>query len=149
MQEKRLQNLITVSTTTESPPVIEVDPLLLERLEVDRQFQAVGYFVGRINDEVIDNVNTLLQRLAQVFEFPSYFGFNWNALKDCLADMSWRPAQGYILIFPHPEGLGKQDLQDLFDIARAVSSLWLPDGIPFKLLVPEGTLQRTVAFGSS
>ena len=37
--------------------------------------------------------------MAHALDFPSYFGMNWDALSDCLTDMSWRPAAGYALLF--------------------------------------------------
>ncbi|MGJ4748471.1 barstar family protein, partial [Leptospira sp. SA-E8] len=31
----------------------------------------------------------LLQALYQLLWLPGYFGFNWDALHDCLTDFSW------------------------------------------------------------
>src|ERR1700733_5353528 len=31
----------------------------------------------------------LLKQLAIVLELPDYFGFNWDALNDCLCDLHW------------------------------------------------------------
>ncbi|WP_179816449.1 barstar family protein [Allostreptomyces psammosilenae] len=30
--------------------------------------------------------------------FPSYFGRNWDALRDCLRDLSWIPARHYLVV---------------------------------------------------
>ena len=40
----------------------------------------------------------LLGAIALAFDFPGYFGGNWDALLDCLSDMSWAPAKGYVLV---------------------------------------------------
>jgi hypothetical protein len=29
---------------------------------------------------------------------PDYFGNNWDALEECLHDLTWAPASGYVLI---------------------------------------------------
>jgi hypothetical protein len=36
-------------------------------------------------------------------EFPDYFGHNWDALEECLADLDWLPAKGYVLLFTDAE----------------------------------------------
>ncbi|MFB9069648.1 barstar family protein [Pseudofulvimonas gallinarii] len=40
----------------------------------------------------------LFARMAAVFRFPEWFGDNWDALADCLADLSWWLARGYVLV---------------------------------------------------
>lgn len=43
----------------------------------------------------------LLQRLAVSLSLPASFGHNWDALADCVRDMSWLPAWGYVLLLSH------------------------------------------------
>ena len=40
----------------------------------------------------------LLASLSAALQFPPHFGMNWDALNDCLTDLSWRPATGYVLL---------------------------------------------------
>lgn len=40
----------------------------------------------------------LLTRIAREMEFPAWFGENFDALNDCLRDLDWHPAPGYVLI---------------------------------------------------
>ena len=40
----------------------------------------------------------LLTECARTLGFPDYFGHNWDALEECLADLEWLPAKGYILL---------------------------------------------------
>ena len=39
----------------------------------------------------------LLARIARTLRFPDWFGHNWDALADCLCDLSWLPADAYRL----------------------------------------------------
>lgn len=41
--------------------------------------------------------NELLDAFATALDFPSYFGRNWDALNDCLTDLSWLDARGWQL----------------------------------------------------
>jgi hypothetical protein len=40
----------------------------------------------------------LFDELAAALQFPYYFGENWDALNECVADLSWLPAEGYLLV---------------------------------------------------
>lgn len=40
----------------------------------------------------------LFDEVAAAFQFPDYFGENWNALDECLSDLSWIRAAGYVLL---------------------------------------------------
>jgi|SRR5207247_996686 len=37
----------------------------------------------------IDSKDALLSFLATSLSFPGYFGMNWDALDECLSDLSW------------------------------------------------------------
>jgi hypothetical protein len=39
----------------------------------------------------------LLAAFARAFAFPATFGGNWDALADCLQDLSWRTGPGWIV----------------------------------------------------
>lgn len=51
----------------------------------------------------------LLQRFADGFAFPPGTGRNWDALSDALADLSWLPAEGYVLGLASPGALRDAD----------------------------------------
>lgn len=40
----------------------------------------------------------LLAALQQVLELPDYFGANWDALEECLRDLSWLSAHRVVLL---------------------------------------------------
>jgi len=62
-----------------------------------------------LGGERIRDKKGLLTAVATAFEFPSYFGHNWDALLDCLSDFHWLPAKGYVCIMLHADQLKSAD----------------------------------------
>ncbi|AJC59785.1 MULTISPECIES: barstar family protein [Streptomyces] len=55
-------------------------------------------------DGVADKAG-FLDRCAAALDFPAYFGHNWDALADCLTDLSWcPPARGRLLVVTDWQG---------------------------------------------
>lgn len=48
--------------------------------------------LGSVKDKA-----ALLKAFAAAFAFPATFGGNWDALADCLQDLSWRRDRGCVL----------------------------------------------------
>lgn len=67
----------------------------------------------------------LLRTLADELQFPAYFGNNWDALEECLRDLSWLPA-GNIEIHHRdiPLPPGSQDRRTYLQILHAISTFW-------------------------
>ena len=54
--------------------------------------------VARIDGVSARTPASFFTRLAEALSFPSYFGNNWEATKDCLTDLNWLPAVLYVLV---------------------------------------------------
>ena len=50
-----------------------------------------------------DNKADFLARVAVALHFPDWFGHNWDALADCLTDLSWLPAGGYVVLLENAD----------------------------------------------
>jgi len=48
-------------------------------------------------DETLRSKSELFACLARGLSFPDYFGSNWDALVDCLSDLSWWPGEQVII----------------------------------------------------
>ena len=57
-----------------------------------------GYKLKVIKGAKCQTTAGLLSEFARALNFPDYFGHNWDALEECLADLEWLPAKGYILL---------------------------------------------------
>lgn len=58
-----------------------------------------GWRCFHLDGAAIRDKASFLDACATAMQFPSYFGRNWDALDDCLNDLSWAPAAGYILLY--------------------------------------------------
>jgi hypothetical protein len=47
----------------------------------------------------------LFHEFARAADFPRYFGFNWPAFDECLADLEWLPAEAYVVTVRNPDQL--------------------------------------------
>jgi hypothetical protein len=71
----------------------------------------------------------LLKNIAVALEFPDWFGGNWDALEDCLSDLSWHKAGGHVLLFDGVKP--NDDLGVLIDVLRSSAEFWAGRGKPF------------------
>lgn len=82
--------------TTPAAPWVHL--LVIDDPGPNRSFDAPDDFrVGILDGRRCPTKAALLEELARVFEFPPHFGRNWDALEDCLTDLTWRPGAGYWL----------------------------------------------------
>ena len=63
----------------------------------------------------------LLHRLAVSLQLPASFGHNWDALEECLADLEWLPAKGYVLCFTNPESILPDDEEEFATFLEVLS----------------------------
>lgn len=57
-----------------------------------------GFALKVIKGAKCQTTDGLLRECARALDFPDYFGHNWDALEECLADLEWLPAKGYVLL---------------------------------------------------
>jgi RNAse (barnase) inhibitor barstar len=80
----------------------------------------------------------LLNHVATALRFPDYFGGNWDALEECLADMEWVDAPGYLIYYEHIDALAEahpDQLQTFVEICRDAVASWKADGTPMVVLL--------------
>lgn len=97
------------------------------------QAAALGYATTVIDMAGSNNKADALGRIADALVFPDWFGHNWDALGDCLTDMSWTPAPGYLIVFEHLDDLHESaaaDFATLLDVLRDAASSQAVCGVP-------------------
>lgn len=95
-----------------------------------------AYF--HIEGKLIARKEQLLNHVATALRFPDYFGGNWDALEECLTDMEWVDAPGYLIHYDHIDALANEhpdQLQTFVEICRDAVASWKEDGTPMVVLL--------------
>ena len=86
-----------------------------------------GFTLRTIHGTHCRTSSALFQEFAQALEFPDYFGHNWDALEECLADLEWLPAKGYVLLITDADAVIPQDEEEyetLLEILDDAGEAW-------------------------
>lgn len=101
------------------------EPVVLEVAgEAGLQVMAVTLAAARDKE-------SLMKTLAEALGFPKWFGANWDALEDCLSDLSWREAPGWVLVLHDADALPGDELGVLLEVLRSAAQFWAGRGRPF------------------
>jgi hypothetical protein len=106
----------------------------------------------------------MYHEFAAVLQFPYYFGGNWGAFDECLADLSWLPATAYVITVLDCAELLRDEpdeqIEQLFSVLETISGEWSKPvstgqawdrpGVPFHVLFQHtledaGRLQKRIA----
>ncbi len=110
---------------------LSIDPLRRAAAAAKLAWLAVD--LERVSDKA-----GFLAICAQALDFPDTFGANWDALADCLQDLSWRRAAGYVLHLrdaPGFERAAPEDYATALEILRDAATFWKKRGRAFIVLV--------------
>lgn len=66
----------------------------------------------------------LFDELYNALNFPGYFGFNWDALSDCLCDLNWISSYNIVIIHEIVPDLPTADLKIYLHILLEAIGLW-------------------------
>ena len=80
----------------------------------------------------------LLGAFAAALAFPSTFGSNWDALADCLQDLSWFAAGGAVLQLRGAGAFARvapRDWTTCLEILAGSATYWRTRGRPFVALI--------------
>jgi RNAse (barnase) inhibitor barstar len=97
-----------------------------------------GLFVAWINGKRVENREDFLTAVALALEFPGYYGRNWDAFEECIRDLEWLPARGYVLVLDEYERFAQRDPES-WNIALAIlkeaANTWASTETPMYVLL--------------
>ncbi len=77
----------------------------------------------------IDLGHKPIEAIARALQFPEWFGGNWDALEDCLGDLSWRESASTVLAMKNFQR--NDELGVLIDILTSTAQFWAEQGESF------------------
>ncbi len=75
----------------------------------------------------VHDKGAVLEIFARELRFPDTFGGNWDALADCLQDLSWLPEKGLMVVlrgFPVFAATAPEASHKLLEILSATADFW-------------------------
>ena len=75
---------------------------------------------------------------AKQLKLPPHFGGNWDALADCVRDLNWVKAPGYVLHVSGSEKFAQaapDDYQTALAVLVVAAEFWKEKGTPFVVFV--------------
>jgi hypothetical protein len=99
--------------------------------------ELAGLRVAELDASAIADKQELMAAISSALEFPDYFGANWDALDECLRDLGWIGAEGYVLVVSGGDAFWRRSPELAGMLVRAwidAARIWAERGTPFHLV---------------
>lgn len=109
-----------------------------EQGDLQRAASRRNYLFFLIPGSQVTTKQEFLTTLAKSMQFPSYFGQNWDAAYDCITDLGWCPADGFIVHFDGADSLALSSPEDFaaaIEIFSDATEFWRTRQAPMYVLV--------------
>ncbi|MDQ7781597.1 MAG: barstar family protein [Desulfomonilaceae bacterium] len=106
--------------------------------DLDEAVAKKGFGSFHVDGANVQDKNQFLSVFAKALQFPAYFGFNWDALEDCLTDLSWHEADGYVIVYTRFDVFFEHDPEEArtaLDIMSDCADFWRGQGKTFLMLL--------------
>ena len=123
-------------------------PAHIEPRSIQKLAKSEGFAFFHIDGKNINRKEQLMNAVATALHFPKHFGNNWDALEECLTDLEWVEADGYLIYYDHIDGLlttHPAEFETLVEILRDSVAAWREDGEPMVVLLSGGKAPKGVA----
>lgn len=92
------------------------------------------YLAYRVDLRTARARETMLSLVGEGMELPAWYGANYDALMDCLCDLNWVPAPGYVIVLENCHNintLAAPDFNMMIDVFAEAANAWREEGKPF------------------
>ena len=115
-----------------------------------RHASELGHAILSVDCSGVYTKEDLLDELGKALRFPEYYGRNWDAVDECIRDMAWIRAKGYLVLFIELNVAAQRipgEVVNLVDVVDDVIYEWRAEGTPFNVVVevPSGSLDDSIS----
>ena len=106
--------------------------------EVETEADKLGWRVVVLDGTDVEDKHAFLEACDEAFEFPDWFGWNWDGLEECIRDLDLQGAEGVLLVWNGWGEFAEADPTDFaigLDILRGAVRAWGRDGVDGGLLL--------------
>lgn len=103
-----------------------------------RQAEEHGWRVFHVDGARVQDKNTFIRTAGKAMRFPAYSAQNWDAFEESIRDLSWAPAEGYLVLFDEPDQFAAQNPEQWAvarDILDDTIRFWRQQGKPMVVLL--------------
>ncbi len=97
-----------------------------------------NWFAALLDGTQITDKASFLRVAGTALQFPAYYGSNWDAFEECINDLEWLSAFGFLIIYDRPDIFKASD-PDGWTTAEAILGEavknWQSEGRPFYVLL--------------
>lgn len=110
----------------------------VDRTDLAAACQAEGIQFFYLDGNQITSKSEFLHRVAPVMRFPEYFGYNWDALEDCLTELDGGSEAGYLLLYSRADRFAMTNPEQwdvLLQILHSAIAIWQETHTPMYVLL--------------
>lgn len=96
--------------------------LEIKYLENPVAYNRDGAFITHLNG--VKSKDQLFMSLYRTLQLPTYFGFNWDALSECLGDFDWIKKKDIVLIHDELPELDDETLKLYLQVLNETIKEW-------------------------
>lgn len=110
----------------------------LDAAEIVAPAKTLGFQIVKLDLAKARGKGGLIDEFAKTLKFPRHFGRNWDALNDCLSDLSWLDGKGWALILLRADSFAETNeeaFHTALDVLEGVVEYWREQKKPFWVFV--------------
>lgn len=104
---------------------------------IRKSAEAHGWRVFHVDGAGVEDKRSFIRAAGDAMQFPAYSGQNWDAFEESIRDLTWAPANGYLVLFDEPDLFAQRDAEQ-WAVARTILdeaiSFWRQQGTPMVVL---------------